>query len=53
MSFGNQKRNLDEIDRSGFDGSFVKRTLDEIDRSEFDRLTKKREIPSDESKSKK
>ena len=52
MSFGNQKRDLDEIDRSGF-GSFAKRTLDEIDRSDFYRLTKKREISSDENKSQK
>ncbi|XP_022171493.1 orcokinin peptides-like [Myzus persicae] len=40
VSFGGQKRNFDEIDRSGFD-RFVKKNFDEIDRSGFDRFVKK------------
>lgn len=40
ITFGNQKRNFDEIDRSGFNG-FVKKNFDEIDRSGFDGFVKK------------
>lgn len=40
VSFGGQKRNFDEIDRSGFD-RFIKKNFDEIDRSGFDRFIKK------------
>lgn len=40
ITFGNQKRNFDEIDRSGFN-SFVKKNFDEIDRSGFDGFVKK------------
>ncbi|XP_015366799.1 PREDICTED: orcokinin peptides type A-like [Diuraphis noxia] len=40
VSFGGQKRNFDEIDRSGFD-RFIKKNFDEIDRSVFDRFVKK------------
>ncbi len=42
MTFGNAKRNFDEIDRTNF-GNFVKKNFDEIDRSDFDRFVKKRE----------
>nr|UES72888.1 orcokinin-A [Carausius morosus] len=38
--FGSQKRNFDEIDRSGFNG-FVKKNFDEIDRSGFDSFVKR------------
>ncbi|XP_063237951.1 orcokinin peptides type A-like [Bacillus rossius redtenbacheri] len=38
--FGSQKRNFDEIDRTGFN-SFVKKNFDEIDRSGFDSFVKK------------
>lgn len=48
LGFGNQKRNLDEIDRSNF-GTFAKRNLDEIDRSDFGRFVKKRETIDGES----
>ena len=40
ITFGNQKRNFDEIDRTGFNG-FVKKNFDEIDRSGFDGFVKK------------
>jgi hypothetical protein len=40
ITFGNQKRNFDEIDRSGFDG-FVKRNFDEIDRADFGSFVKR------------
>jgi hypothetical protein len=40
VSFGGQKRNFDEIDRTGLD-RFVKKNFDEIDRSAFDRFVKK------------
>jgi hypothetical protein len=40
ITFGNQKRNFDEIDRTGFNG-FAKKNFDEIDRSGFDSFVKK------------
>ena len=40
ITFGNQKRNFDEIDRSGFDG-FVKKNFDEIDRVGFGSFVKR------------
>lgn len=40
VGFGNQKRNFDEIDRSGFN-SFIKKNFDEIDRSGFNSFVKK------------
>ncbi|KAH0567619.1 hypothetical protein KQX54_011068 [Cotesia glomerata] len=38
---GTLKRNIDEIDRTGFD-NFVKRNFDEIDRSGWDSFVKRR-----------
>ncbi|XP_008545487.1 orcokinin peptides isoform X2 [Microplitis demolitor] len=38
---GSLKRNIDEIDRTGFD-NFVKRNFDEIDRSGWDSFVKRR-----------
>ncbi|KAL0268679.1 UNVERIFIED_CONTAM: hypothetical protein PYX00_010521 [Menopon gallinae] len=40
MRYAADKRNFDEIDRSGFNG-FIKRNFDEIDRSGFNSLVKK------------
>lgn len=40
ITFGNEKRNFDEIDRTGFSG-FAKKNFDEIDRSGFDGFVKK------------
>ncbi|KAK0096440.1 hypothetical protein PV326_005465 [Microctonus aethiopoides] len=42
---GSAKRNIDEIDRTGFD-NFLKRNFDEIDRSGWDSFVKRRMIDS-------
>ncbi|KAK0178902.1 hypothetical protein PV327_007742 [Microctonus hyperodae] len=42
---GSPKRNIDEIDRTGFD-NFLKRNFDEIDRSGWDSFVKRRMIDS-------
>ncbi|XP_054288835.1 orcokinin peptides type A-like isoform X2 [Macrosteles quadrilineatus] len=61
IGIGNQKRNMDEIDRSSFNsfikknfdeidrsgfGSFVKRNFDEIDRSGFGSFVKRNAAPA-------
>ncbi|CAH0381636.1 unnamed protein product [Bemisia tabaci] len=40
-TLGEQKRNFDEIDRSGFNKFTHKRNFDEIDRSGFDSFVKR------------